>query len=93
MEGSSMVTWGVAIAYPTGAFETLDVDISRLSDKRIGGWPVQPQSTLIESALSTVKPVLVHAAEISWHVERTQGGPLVYVGKTIQRTSDDHVER
>ena len=30
---------GVAMAWPTGAFETLDVDISRLSDTRAGGWP------------------------------------------------------
>jgi mRNA deadenylase 3'-5' endonuclease subunit Ccr4 len=47
---------GIAIAYPTEAFETLDVDISRLSDKRIGGWPVKPKPTLIESVLSNVKP-------------------------------------
>jgi len=30
---------GVAMAWPTSSFETLNVDISRLSDKRIGGWP------------------------------------------------------
>ena len=47
---------GVAIAFPTGAFETVDVDISRLSDKRVGGWPVAPPQTLIESIIATVKP-------------------------------------
>lgn len=30
---------GVAMAWPTSAFETIDVDISRLSDTRKGGWP------------------------------------------------------
>ena len=30
---------GILLAYPTDVYETLDVDISRLSDKRIGGWP------------------------------------------------------
>ncbi|CAB9524698.1 expressed unknown protein [Seminavis robusta] len=30
---------GVAMAWPTSSFETLDVDISRLSDTRDGGWP------------------------------------------------------
>jgi mRNA deadenylase 3'-5' endonuclease subunit Ccr4 len=47
---------GVAIAFPTGAFETVDVDISRLSDRRVGGWPAAPPPTLLESILSTVKP-------------------------------------
>lgn len=30
---------GIALAYPIDAFETVSVDISRLSDKRQGGWP------------------------------------------------------
>lgn len=30
---------GVAIAYPTKDFETVNVDICRLSDERVGGWP------------------------------------------------------
>lgn len=34
---------GVAIAYPNQVFETIDMDISRLADKRIGGWPVAPE--------------------------------------------------
>ncbi|KAL9181227.1 hypothetical protein ACHAXT_010032 [Thalassiosira profunda] len=33
---------GIAIAYPTKHFETLDVDICRLSDERPGGWPRKP---------------------------------------------------
>lgn len=34
---------GVGVAYPTDAFETVNVDISRLADKRVGGWPVEPE--------------------------------------------------
>eukprot|EP00577_Skeletonema_sp_RCC1716_P007995 CAMPEP_0113401728 /NCGR_PEP_ID=MMETSP0013_2-20120614/16859_1 /TAXON_ID=2843 ORGANISM="Skeletonema costatum, Strain 1716" /NCGR_SAMPLE_ID=MMETSP0013_2 /ASSEMBLY_ACC=CAM_ASM_000158 /LENGTH=733 /DNA_ID=CAMNT_0000286979 /DNA_START=115 /DNA_END=2319 /DNA_ORIENTATION=- /assembly_acc=CAM_ASM_000158 len=30
---------GIGIAYPTEHFETVKVDICRLSDERIGGWP------------------------------------------------------
>ena len=66
---------GVAIAYPTGSFETLDVDISRLSDKRTGGWPVQPKPTMMDSALSTVKPV--------WSM------PLAYLG-LWKEPKEDH---
>ena len=48
---------GVAIAYPTAAFETVDVDISRLADKRIGGWPRAPKPSMTDSILKTVKPL------------------------------------
>jgi 2',5'-phosphodiesterase len=34
---------GVCIAWPAAQMEALDVDISRLSDKREGGWPVPPK--------------------------------------------------
>lgn len=47
---------GVAVAYPTAAFETVGVDISRLSDERVGGWPRAPAPTLVDRILSTVKP-------------------------------------
>lgn len=47
---------GVAVAYPTEAFEAVDVDISRLADKRVGGWPRAPDPTLTDQVLSTVKP-------------------------------------
>jgi len=30
---------GCCLAWPTKSFETVDVDISRLSDEREGGWP------------------------------------------------------
>jgi len=30
---------GIILAYSSNVYETLDVDISRLSDKRVGGWP------------------------------------------------------
>lgn len=34
---------GVGVAYPTSLYETVDVDISRLADKRKGGWPKEPE--------------------------------------------------
>eukprot|EP00546_Thalassionema_frauenfeldii_P012315 CAMPEP_0178925142 /NCGR_PEP_ID=MMETSP0786-20121207/17738_1 /TAXON_ID=186022 /ORGANISM="Thalassionema frauenfeldii, Strain CCMP 1798" /LENGTH=263 /DNA_ID=CAMNT_0020599971 /DNA_START=381 /DNA_END=1172 /DNA_ORIENTATION=- len=50
---------GVAIAFPNDIFETVDVDISRLSDKRIGGWPVEPLKSrtgyIIDSVASYLK--------------------------------------
>jgi mRNA deadenylase 3'-5' endonuclease subunit Ccr4 len=49
---------GVALAYPVGAFETIDVDISRLSDKRVGGWPVEPGKTAVEALVSTITSVV-----------------------------------
>jgi len=45
---------GVAIAYPIETFETIDVDISRLSDKRIGGWPVEPVKSRTEYFMESV---------------------------------------
>ncbi len=33
---------GIATAYPTQYFQTLDVDLCRLSDQRPGGWPRPP---------------------------------------------------
>lgn len=35
---------GVAIAFKTSSFDVLGVDISRLSDKREGGWPREPKA-------------------------------------------------
>ena len=40
---------GVAIAFPTANLNVLDVDISRLSDKREGGWPKAPKEGIIGS--------------------------------------------
>ena len=40
---------GVAVAWPTSAFKVLDVDISRLSDKREGGWPRGPKTSAVEN--------------------------------------------
>ena len=46
---------GVAVAYPTAVFETLDMDIARLSDKRIGGWPVAPETTVTSKVWNGVQ--------------------------------------
>lgn len=37
---------GVALAYPTDAYETEFLDISRLSDYRVGGWPRREEEEL-----------------------------------------------
>lgn len=44
---------GIALAYPTAAFETIDVDISRLADKRVGGWPRRPDPPGLATRLLT----------------------------------------
>jgi len=48
---------GVALAYPMETFETIDVDISRLSDKRVGGWPIAPEESLTTKLVSTVNSI------------------------------------
>ena len=40
---------GVAMAWPTSLFDVVDVDISRLSDRREEGWPRAPERNLLES--------------------------------------------
>jgi len=34
---------GIATAYPTGEFETCQIDLVRLSEKKRGGWPRKPR--------------------------------------------------
>jgi 2',5'-phosphodiesterase len=46
---------GVAVAFPTASMKVVDVDISRLSDKREGGWPRPPKQGLLESLVSGTK--------------------------------------
>jgi len=40
---------GIAMAYPTASFETLDVDICRLSDTRQDGWPREDKADMDDS--------------------------------------------
>merc|ERR1712050_63694 len=40
---------GVAVAWPTETFDVVDVDISRLSDKRDGGWPEETEPSTFGS--------------------------------------------
>ena len=42
---------GVGIAYPLQEFETIKVDVCRLSDEREGGWPRIPEDTSEEGVL------------------------------------------
>ncbi len=53
---------GVAVAWPTSSLKAIEVDISRLSDKREGGWPIAPKPAFLEKltnkALALVRPSL-----------------------------------
>jgi len=49
---------GVAVAWPTALMKVLDVDISRLSDKRQGGWPISPEPGIFERLTSGVTSVI-----------------------------------
>lgn len=45
---------GVAIAFPTESMKVLDVDISRLSDTRQGGWPQAPEEGFLTRVVKGV---------------------------------------
>lgn len=51
---------GIATAYPIEHYETLKVDVSRLSDKRIDGWPPYPPppSTIRRFVINPLKQTL-----------------------------------
>jgi len=64
---------GVGVAYPTQVYETLDVDISRLSDKRIGGWPVEPEpstTTKVWNGISSLWKVPLQTVGLASSPER-----------------------
>lgn len=44
---------GVALAWPTDTFEATNVDISKLADKRLGGWPKPEEKTLLSGLWDT----------------------------------------
>ena len=51
---------GVALAWPTDVFQTMQVDISRLSDKRVGGWPMpDPSPSLLARLGQRVQQTIV----------------------------------
>lgn len=45
---------GCMIAWPTATMSVLNVDISRLSDKREGGWPREPRKGLLMNFVSGI---------------------------------------
>lgn len=49
---------GVALAYPTASYKTVFVDIARLSDYRVGGWPRPPVSKETGLVSTAVKRVM-----------------------------------
>jgi 2',5'-phosphodiesterase len=60
---------GVAIAWPTALMKCIDVDISRLSDKREGGWPKAPEPGILQRVSNkigaTVRPTLEQIGVLS----------------------------
>lgn len=67
---------GVALAYPIETYETMTMDISNLSDKRIGGWPKAPTVTLLSKILSNASSL--------WSI------PLKFMGRLSQQPKEDH---
>lgn len=54
---------GCVLAWPTDSLSVLNVDISRLSDKRKGGWPRDPKKGTISRLLSSVWSTVRHPLE------------------------------
>jgi len=52
---------GVGLAYSTDTFETLNVDLGRVSDKRVGGWPRFPEEerSLLDNIRSSVSKMMI----------------------------------
>jgi 2',5'-phosphodiesterase len=67
---------GVALAWPTDTLEAVDVDISRLSDKRVGGWPERDEKKFF--------------TELWGNVQSTLGTPLRFLGFKGEREKEDH---
>ena len=64
---------GVGLAYPIDAFETMNVDISRLADKRVDGWPVEPEpstSTKVWNSVSSLWKVPLKAVGFDSNKDR-----------------------
>jgi 2',5'-phosphodiesterase len=58
---------GIGTAYPVDQYETLKVDICRLSDKRKGGWPRPPkedeeQANSISGRVNSLVAAIIHKA-------------------------------
>jgi 2',5'-phosphodiesterase len=89
---------GVALAWPNDKWQVLDVDISRLADKREGGWPKAPRETgflskIANMVLRTVRQYLEYVGLVSktpnldaWDVARNRWNILVTV-KLEDKTS------
>eukprot|EP00804_Cyclotella_cryptica_P006156 CCRYP_020817-RA/>CCRYP_020817-RA protein AED:0.38 eAED:0.38 QI:0/-1/0/1/-1/1/1/0/447 len=78
---------GVGIAYPIKEFDTIHVDICRLSDEREGGWPRIPEE-VEDSNDGPIKRVAQSVTKRLWRftsytVERTSALLHNYVGKHL----------
>ena len=72
---------GVALAYPNQVYETLNVDIARLADKRIGGWPIAP-----ERSITTTMGLWRGLQQSLWNI------PRKLLGFEGQEEAPDHWE-
>lgn len=74
---------GVGIAYPLKDFETVNVDICRLSDERPGGWPRKPrEEEKLGDALSQI------FRKITKTVGAVASGAVKRLGYDVKRVID-----
>uniref|UniRef100_A0A7S1V4M6 Endonuclease/exonuclease/phosphatase domain-containing protein n=1 Tax=Grammatophora oceanica TaxID=210454 RepID=A0A7S1V4M6_9STRA len=85
---------GVAMAYPMEAFETVDVDISRLADKRVGGWPKKPEETMSTKVWNTMRYPFKQVGLVSdppedhWSMSQRRFNVLLTL--TLKEKATDH---
>jgi len=89
---------GIATAYPIEHYETLKVDISRLSDKRVGGWPpsAPPPSTIrryllnpLKQTLSTILMQQQQDEKDSWSSSKNRYNQFIAVRLRERRRNND----
>eukprot|EP00555_Chaetoceros_dichaeta_P004858 CAMPEP_0198258576 /NCGR_PEP_ID=MMETSP1447-20131203/7958_1 /TAXON_ID=420782 /ORGANISM="Chaetoceros dichaeta, Strain CCMP1751" /LENGTH=377 /DNA_ID=CAMNT_0043945721 /DNA_START=148 /DNA_END=1281 /DNA_ORIENTATION=- len=92
---------GIATAYPTEHYETLKVDITRLSDKRIGGWPpsAPPPSTIRRYVLNplkqTLSTILMQEKEVKdvWSYSKNRYNQFIAIRLRQRRRKTDDDDR
>ena len=57
---------GCMIAWPSDSMNVVDVDISRLSDKREGGWPIEPKKGMMGKAIGMLSTFKEPFVKLGW---------------------------
>lgn len=81
---------GVGVAYPLKEFETLKVDICRLSDEKEGGWPRPPDEDEEKGVISKVSRGVIKKLKTlaAFTFKSTAGLLLNYIGSPNESTID-----